>query len=160
MELDNFDKILAFSLAFSPYVSDSAFNHSPDYILEKFNQCFTVSPNKFKPLTNNSTEVIDYINTWGLGDENEGNIINIIRWLAHSHNQTLSDVSYICLIKRIHDEFITQICDFVDVTFSSIFMVLHPNTKSHIFDILEGWSELSSYKALKREHTINSILNS
>jgi hypothetical protein len=159
-DLDNFDKVLAFSLAFSPYISSSAFSHSPDYILEKFNQCFTVPPDKFKPIVNNSVAAIDYIKTWGLGDMNPYNIINIINWLERPYRETSNDSSYICLITRIYNEFNSQICEFTDVTFSDNFMTLHTNSKEAILDILEGWAGLSSYKIFKRTHTINLILNS
>lgn len=150
MKYDKLEAVIVFSLVFDSlfYTNGGGYNQSPDYILEKFNQCFTVAPDKFKAYKDNDI-TRKYAKTWGVED-NFGNILNIISWISTpNYKKSRAEDTY--------DNFQKYVCDFKELILNEKYMVLHFVAKQSVDKVLSAWQESNKYKKFKRLITIQEI---
>ncbi len=154
MKYSKLEAVLVFGLLFNKnFIDAGGHNQSPDYILEKFNKCFRIDDDKFKPVISN-TEMEEYIQTWKVPG-NDGHILNIIAWLTNPSNPNTKRHSW---YEKFYHNFELCVCDFKDLHINPDgFMILHFVTTKAINRVLREWEEKSHYIAFNRTITISEI---
>lgn len=153
MKYDKYEAIIIFTLMFNDgFVSSKNDNilHSPDYVIEKFNQCFSINIDNIKPFPETKNEYLDkYCKQWRIVGKPD-NILNIVAWLLSYELKSYN-------IDFVINQFNHFICDTKYITVNDPFMIMHPVLKKAIDRVLSEWSDKSVYINSKRRFTISEI---
>lgn len=157
MKYDTVDGLVVFSLMFDDsFIHGTTYDQSPDYILEKFHQCFVIEPNSLRLITNHSIELVEYKLKWGVEDDNSI-IYNIMSFLIE--NSKRDNFHKIGKVANILSNFRTYICDYKSITTTDKFWVLHHNAQEIVDKLLMTIQDNTNYINPKRMMVLDSLIN-